>query len=84
MLRGHGPLILESVSKTEPMTANQIITRAQANSVCRAPGITTIHRHLAVLLEMGCLEKLPGRRYLRVVDSEFDLPQYQPVEEVAA
>ena len=79
-MRGHGPLILECVSKTQPMTAKEILAEAVQKSICRAPGLTTVYTHLGVLVAMGCLQK-EGATYVRLVDSEFDVLE---ASEVAA
>lgn len=73
MLHGHGALILQCVSKTQPMTATQIHAAAIQKTVCRPPSRSTLFAHLGTLVAMGCLRK-KGRTYLRLVDSEFDLP----------
>jgi hypothetical protein len=73
MLRGYGPVILEAVSKTEPKTATQIHAGLIERAVCRAPGRSTVNRHLSELVAMGCVQQEAGG-YRRLVDSEFDLP----------
>ena len=74
MLRGYGPGILEAVPRDEPASPKEIRVTLTERTVCRTPGMTTIHRHLAELVRLGCVRHFPNGTYVRLVDSEFDLP----------
>lgn len=67
MLHGYGPAILAATPKDEPATAREIQGR-----VSRTPDIGTVRRHLAALVELGCVQQ-EGAGYRRLVDSELDL-----------
>lgn len=67
MLHGFGPAILAATPKEGIATAREI----QA-AVSRTPDIGTVRRHLAALVELGCVQQEAGG-YRRLVDSELDL-----------
>ena len=73
-MRGYGPVILEAVPREGTAAAKEILATVAERSVCRAPGLTTLHRHLKELVRMGCVAHYPDGTYRRLVESEFDLP----------
>lgn len=67
MLHGYGPAILAATPMDRPATALEI-----RRAVTRMPDASTVRRHLAELVRLGCVQR-EGEGYRRLVESEFDL-----------